>query len=85
MNRRGFLKGCLVAGVAPAFVKADSLMGLYVPNNKIIMANGSSIAFARGNQNMQDCYNFSEIWAKEVLEAYKSNIFHQTRYGYIND
>ena len=31
MNRRGFLKGILALGVAPAYVKSESLMGLYVP------------------------------------------------------
>lgn len=31
ITRRGFLKSILAAGVAPAYVKADSLMGLYIP------------------------------------------------------
>jgi len=31
INRRGFLTATLAAGVAPAFVKAENLMGLYVP------------------------------------------------------
>ena len=31
MNRRGFLTSCLAASTAPAFVKADSLMSLWVP------------------------------------------------------
>ena len=31
MNRRAFLKTILATGTAPAFVKFDSLMGLYVP------------------------------------------------------
>lgn len=31
MQRRGFLGAMLAAASAPAFVKAESLMGLYVP------------------------------------------------------
>ena len=31
MNRRGFLSGCIAASTAPAFVKADNLMGLWIP------------------------------------------------------
>ena len=36
MNRRDFLKTIIVAGTAPAFVKAESLMSICVPDNRII-------------------------------------------------
>lgn len=36
MNRRGFLKSILAAAVAPAIVKADNLMKLYVPNQDLV-------------------------------------------------
>ena len=36
MKRRDFLKGMLLACSAPAIVKADSLMKIYVPDNKIV-------------------------------------------------
>jgi hypothetical protein len=36
-SRRGFLGAMLAAAVAPAFVRADSLMQLVVPNKEIIL------------------------------------------------
>lgn len=36
ITRRDFLKGILAASMAPAIVRAESLMKLYVPNEKII-------------------------------------------------
>lgn len=43
MNRRKFLKGCLAAAAAPAFIKPESLMGLWVPkhNGLTLDINGS--------------------------------------------
>jgi len=37
MNRRSFLKAILIASTAPAVVKADSLMNIYVPKKDIIL------------------------------------------------
>lgn len=45
MNRRGFLKAMLAAAAAPAFVKAESLMKLYVPPQEIIIPEPSGMAF----------------------------------------
>ena len=42
MNRRNFLVSTLASGVAPAFVKSDSLMGLWVPSNGIVNGSGFS-------------------------------------------
>jgi hypothetical protein len=36
MDRRGFLKTILAAGVAPVFIKSDSLMKLIAPSQAII-------------------------------------------------
>lgn len=38
MNRRGFLQSILAAGIAPAIVKAENLMGIYIPPKKILIA-----------------------------------------------
>ena len=35
MNRRGFLASCLIASAAPAIVRAESLMKLWVPPQEI--------------------------------------------------
>lgn len=59
MDRRGFLAGCLAASTAPAFVKADNLMGLLVPR--------------RGFETMPAVrlpnvvYGFGEVWAQEYI------------------
>ena len=40
MQRRSFLKGILLAGIAPAIVKADSLMavkGFIIPQKELIL------------------------------------------------
>ena len=37
MNRRNFLKGMIAVGMAPAIVKADNLMKLYVPPEKKVV------------------------------------------------
>jgi hypothetical protein len=37
MDRRGFLKAILAAAAAPAIVKAENLMKLYVPSREIIV------------------------------------------------
>jgi hypothetical protein len=39
MERRDFLKGILAAGVAPAVVKAENLMKIYVPPEPDIYTN----------------------------------------------
>lgn len=42
MNRRGFLGAILACGVAPAIVRAESLMKIYVPQQKIILRDLSA-------------------------------------------
>lgn len=37
LSRRSFLAGILAAGIAPAFVRASSLMRVIVPNTEIIV------------------------------------------------
>lgn len=37
MNRRGFLQAILVAGVAPAIVKAESLMPIFVRRGDLLV------------------------------------------------
>lgn len=37
MNRRSFLQACLVAASAPAFVRAESLMKLWIPPEQRIL------------------------------------------------
>jgi len=37
MNRRGFLGAILAAGVAPAIVRAESLMKIVVPRQELIL------------------------------------------------
>lgn len=43
MNRRGFLKSMLVAGTAPAIVRADSLMRI-IPRETEIITSGFGMA-----------------------------------------
>lgn len=43
MNRRGFLQSCLALAAAPAIVKAESLMPIWVPKQGILVPD----AFAR--------------------------------------
>lgn len=50
MTRRGFLQGIIAAGVAPAIVKAESIMpciglviprqALIIPNQELVLQNG---------------------------------------------
>lgn len=44
ITRRGFLKGMLLAGVAPAIVRADSLMRLIPTETTIIESSGFGLA-----------------------------------------
>jgi len=44
MDRRGFLAGCLAASTAPAFVKADNLMGLWMPNPIVVFYKGDIVS-----------------------------------------
>lgn len=37
INRRGFLKSMLALGAAPAIVKAENLMKIFVPSQEIIL------------------------------------------------
>lgn len=41
LSRRGFLGAILAAGAAPAIVKAESLMKVFVPPVKVLIANRS--------------------------------------------
>ena len=43
MNRRSFLQAILASGCAPAIVKADSLMKIFVPRNEPIILYGDGI------------------------------------------
>jgi len=43
MNRRGFLQLCLAAAAAPAIVRMESLMKLYVPQLPPIMLWGDGV------------------------------------------
>lgn len=40
MNRRGFLNGILATGMAPAIVRSESLMKIWVPSQEIIIDTG---------------------------------------------
>jgi hypothetical protein len=42
MNRRGFLGAILACGAAPAIVRAESLMKIYVPQQKIFLRDLSA-------------------------------------------
>ncbi len=56
MDRRGFLKNIMIAGVAPAFIKSESLMGLYVPEPEIIFLNakhGTELIFLNANRGTE--------------------------------
>lgn len=55
MNRRGFLGAMLAAAVAPAFVKAESLMPLWVPSKEIITFDTSQWVHVV-HHNVQDEY-----------------------------
>lgn len=61
ISRRGFLGAMLAAAAAPAFVKADSLMPIFVPKAKIILPPTLEIACPNGLEPGE--YNFS-VWAK---------------------
>ena len=37
MNRRGFLKGIIATASAPAFIRSDSIMGLYIPEPDFVI------------------------------------------------
>lgn len=43
MNRRGFLQSCLALAAAPAIVRAESLMKIWVPPQEIILARDFAI------------------------------------------
>jgi hypothetical protein len=45
MQRRGFLAAMLASGMAPAIVRADSLMRLFVPSRGLILPSTQILGF----------------------------------------
>lgn len=74
MNRRRFIK-MLSLGVAPAFVKAENLMGLWIPKQEIEIYPaefGEGLSYVRGNQSEAD--RFLQRWGDLVQESMEENI-----------
>ena len=47
-SRRSFLSGCLALGVAPAVVRAESLMRIVIPSAKEVALFSGEIGFYKG-------------------------------------
>jgi hypothetical protein len=47
MNRRGFLNGILATAIAPAIVRSESLMKIWVPSQEIVVADNMAMMHAR--------------------------------------
>ncbi len=63
MNRRGFLGAILATGVAPAFVRAESLMRIVVPSREIWTPYAM-----RGMEPVQVYANIVQADQEEVLD-----------------
>lgn len=62
MNRRGFLKAMLAAAAAPAIVRAESLMKIYVPPEPKLFVPSDSIV--QGMEFGKNDFTF-ETWVKK--------------------
>lgn len=89
MSRRGFLKGIIAAAMAPAIVRAESLMPIYVPKQELIIPDqtlfGSSdylqptsMAEGFGNEDFT-----IETWMKPVADSEWKHVAQVRRGGYI--
>lgn len=81
MNRRGFLKSILAIGVAPAVVRAESLMPLWTPervareiSGREIMAMQDEFYYAHVSPlAMEDLSNAARVWSARLFaETLKS-------------
>ncbi len=66
MTRRGFLKAMLVAAAAPAIVRAESLMPIYVPK---IIVPGDTILWGDGVHDdtmaLQALIDGKKVWTPD--------------------
>lgn len=64
ISRRGFIKGMLLASVAPAIVRADSLMRLIPTETTIIESSGFGLAAVKkeGASIIYDGCNAGNLW-----------------------
>ena len=76
MNRRSFITGCIAASTAPAFVKADSLMGLWIPKDAFVLTVDMQEDIMRSmlmaaSEHIIDCYNsaFLERFGLELVKS----------------
>lgn len=69
MNRRNFLQGILAAGVAPAFVRSESLM-LLVPRQKEVITL-SEEALMQIITEIKPTSNFARILWPGLIQQYK--------------
>ncbi len=66
MQRRGFLGAMLAAATAPAFVKSESLMGLFVPKTY----HTGGIASVRGNYVLSN----GQLWLEEGPYPFETGV-----------
>lgn len=65
MNRRGFLASMLALAAAPAIVKAENLMKIYVPRDELILPEPLATGFDFGNGDFT-----VEMWVKPSTEQW---------------
>jgi hypothetical protein len=66
MNRRGFLAGILAAGTAPAIVRAESLMKIFVPKQEILLPSAMDIAWSVADINSPNLIIAAEYEWKQL-------------------
>lgn len=71
MNRRGFLTGILALGAAPAIVRAESLMKIWVPPQDILCGElglwGDVIMYGGPPRFFVHCGKCSHEWALGLM------------------
>lgn len=65
LSRRGFLGGILALGAAPAIIKAESLMKLYVPPKLILWGDG----IHDDTRALQAAINGEEVIVKDMAST----------------
>lgn len=74
MNRRGFLNGILATAMAPAIVRSESLMKIWVPPQELIQVH-DSVVFPQ-NVITSDVVRFmNDMWEKHVKEMEMSLLY----------
>ena len=66
MNRRGFLKGMGLVLAAPAYIKAENLMGLWLPLERRILCGPQCQRVALGMQGLD--------WTEETIKNLAATI-----------